>query len=393
MLAAWLAPLSLGLATAGPLIAIADAAVGTASATAASATTQASAAAATATATTTTTTTTTTTPTATTPTATTPTATTPTATTTKPPAATTAPTTTPPATKSPAKGTLKLYLLDAFFVDSHPVTVPGREVGVGGVVAPYVPGQWVTVRALVGRRLLKSDRLRIKPSRNGSFGRFTEALASPQVGQLSVTIIHARTAQQVGMLARRTYAVLAENAGFGSTGEFVALIQQRLAALHIYLPQSGVYDQQTGLAIDAYHRLLGWGTYQSLDGKTISYLLDGFGAFKVRDPGDGTHVEGNLSKQLIALIYGSRVYRIYPISSGKPSTPTILGHFHVYSRVPGYLPDGMYYSDFFYSGYAIHGYDPAPDYPASHGCMRLPIIDAISVFNWLTYGDVVDVYY
>jgi hypothetical protein len=187
--------------------------------------------------------------------------------------------------------------------------------------------------------------------------------------------------------------VLAENEAFGATGRFVQLIQQRLAALHIYVPQSGVYDQQTGLAIDAYHRLLGWGTYQTLDAKTISYLLDGFGAFQVRDPGDGTHVEGNLSKQLIALIYGSRVYAIYPISSGKPSTPTILGHFRVYLRDPGYLPDGMYYSDFFYSGYAIHGYDPAPDYPASHGCMRLPIIDAISVFNWLTDGDVVDVYY
>jgi hypothetical protein len=260
-------------------------------------------------------------------------------------------------------------------------------------VAPYVPGQWVTVRALVGRRLIKSDRLLIKPSRTGSFGRFTETLASSRAGQLSVTIVHARTAQQVGLLARRTYTVLAENAGFGSTGKFVALIQQRLAALHFYLPQSGVYDQQTGLAIDAYHRLLGWGTDQTLDGKTISYLLDGFGAFKVRYPGDGTHVEGNLSKQVLALINGSQVYRIYPISSGKPSTPTILGHFHVYSRVPGYLADGMYYSDFFYNGYAIHGYDPAPDYPASHGCMRLPIIDAISVFNWLTYGDVVDVYY
>ena len=43
----------------------------------------------------------------------------------------------------------------------------------------------------------------------------------------------------------------------------------------------------------------------------------------------------------------------------------------------------MYYSDFFSGGYAIHGYDPAPDYPASHGCMRLPITDAIFVFNWL----------
>jgi hypothetical protein len=29
-------------------------------------------------------------------------------------------------------------------------------------------------------------------------------------------------------------------------------------------------------------------------------------------------------------------------------------------------------------------------FPASHGCMRAAIIDAISAFGWLIYGDVVD---
>jgi lipoprotein-anchoring transpeptidase ErfK/SrfK len=154
-----------------------------------------------------------------------------------------------------------------------------------------------------------------------------------------------------------------------------------------------VYDTGTGLAIDAYHRLMRWGTYQTLDGRTISYLLDGFGQFKLHFPGNGRHAEGDLTLQLLALADGKNVVAIYPISSGKPSTPTILGNFRVYSRVPGYLPDGMYYSNFFFSGYAIHGYNPAPDYPASHGCMRLPIVDAISAFNWLGIGDWVDVYY
>ena len=53
----------------------------------------------------------------------------------------------------------------------------------------------------------------------------------------------------------------------------------------------------------------------------------------------------------------------------------------------------MYYSDFFTGGYAIHGYDPAPDYPASHGCMRVPIVDAISIYDWLQIGNGVDWYY
>ncbi len=227
----------------------------------------------------------------------------------------------------------------------------------------------------------------------GRTGEFTEVLSSPRAGEVTVQVGHTRNAALGGLLARRRFAALDEHASFGSRGLFVSLIQQRLAALHFYIPQTGVYDSGTGLALDAYHRLLHWGTYQTLDGRTISYLLDGFGQFKVRFPGNGRHAEGNLTLQLLALTNGSNVVAIYPISSGKPSTPTILGNFRVYSKVPGYLPDGMYFSNFFFSGYAIHGYNPAPDYPASHGCMRLPIVDAISVFNWLGMGDWVDVYY
>jgi hypothetical protein len=288
---------------------------------------------------------------------------------------------------------VKLSLAGAFAVGSNEVTVPGRTVAVSGVVRPYAPGQWVAIQAFVGKRRIKTDRLRVKPSANGGSGAFTERLQSPVPGIVSVKVVHQRTAQMLGFLAETWVNALNENVGFGSRGQLVELIQQRLAALHFYMPYSGVYDQQTGLALDAYHRLLGSGVSQAADPATISALLDGRGAFQVHDPRDGKHVEGNLGDQLLALIYGSRVYRIYPISSGKPSTPTVLGRFSVYYRVPGYLPDGMYYSDFFYGGYAIHGYDPAPDYPASHGCMRLPISDAISVYNWLTYGDVVDVYY
>ena len=146
------------------------------------------------------------------------------------------------------------------------------------------------------------------------------------------------------------------------------------------------------MAVDAYHRLLDRGYSTVLDPATLNDLLAGKGSFPVRYPNQGRHVEGNLGKQLAALIDGSKVYWIFPISSGKPSTPTILGSFQIYSRVPGYLPDGMYYSDFFIRGYALHGYDPSPDYPASHGCMRLPIQDAIAAFNWLQIGDWVDVY-
>jgi len=298
---------------------------------------------------------------------------------------------TPPA--SPVFAKLTLSVPDAFLVNHQLVTVPARTVHIHGVVRPYVPGQWVLVQSSVNGKVFKTDHLRIQPAPGGANGQFTESLSSPKAGRVTVQVGHTRNAALAGLLAKRRFTALDPNASFGSRGTFVDLIQQRLAALHFYIPQTGVFDEGTGLALDAYHRLMHWGTYQTLDGRTVSYLLDGFGEFKVRFPGNGRHAEGNLSLQLLALIDGSKVVAIYPISSGKPSTPTILGNFRVYSKVPGYLPDGMYFSNFFISGYAIHGYNPAPDYPASHGCMRVPIVDAISIYNWLAVGNWVDTYY
>ncbi|MGE5617606.1 MAG: L,D-transpeptidase [Candidatus Woesearchaeota archaeon] len=293
----------------------------------------------------------------------------------------------------PAAGSTRLYLPDVFFVRGHAVTVPRRVFHVVGITPPYLAGRSLTVEVRLGRRLIKTERVTPAPSRRRTYGHFRIAVASPASGGLIVTATHRATPELGAVRAERRLDVLDEHVGPGGAGRFVQLIQQRLAALHFYIPQTGVYDQGTGWAIDAYHRLLRWGTSQRLDGRTISFLLDGFGSFHVRFPHHGRHAEGNLSLQLLALADGSQVRAIYPISSGKPSTPTILGDFQVYSKVPGYLPDGMYYSNFFIRGYAIHGYDPAPDYPASHGCMRLPISDATSVYGWLAIGDWVDVYH
>ena len=80
------------------------------------------------------------------------------------------------------------------------------------------------------------------------------------------------------------------------------------------------------------------------------------------------------------------------MSSGKPSTPTIQGHFRVYSKTPGTNAKGMYMSSYFIRGYAIHGYPSVPVFPASHGCLRVPNSEAVSIFNWLSIGDIVDVY-
>jgi hypothetical protein len=281
----------------------------------------------------------------------------------------------------------------AFSVSRESVSVIGRSVGIRGVVRPYVPAQKVTLIARMGSRTLLSRHLSVRRSPGGTYGYWTATIASPVAGTVSVTATHARSSALGAFRAGVRYAALSDAVGYGSRGTFVSLLQQRLAAIGMWVPQNGVYDSGTALAIDAYHRLLHWGHSEALDHQTVIWALNGWGAFRVRYPKDGRHAEGNLGLQLLALIDKGKVQRIYPISSGKPSTPTVLGRYRVYQKTPGYLPDGMYYSAFFVGGYAIHGYDPAPDYPASHGCMRVPISDAISIYHWINIGDRVDVYY
>jgi lipoprotein-anchoring transpeptidase ErfK/SrfK len=121
-------------------------------------------------------------------------------------------------------------------------------------------------------------------------------------------------------------------------------------------------------------------------------LRRGQGRFRVRFPGHGRHAEADLSRQVLALVDGGRVRHIYPTSSGSPATPTVLGSFRVYRKDFGTNAKGMLHSSYFIRGYAIHGYASVPVYPASHGCLRVPLEEAFYIFSWLRYGDRVDVY-
>ena len=151
-------------------------------------------------------------------------------------------------------------------------------------------------------------------------------------------------------------------------------------------------DARTARAVLAFRKVTGLARIETAGADVFRKLAHGAGAFKVRFPKQGHHVEANLKLQVLALINGSKVERIYPISSGKPSTPTVLGTFRVYSKTPGTNAKGMVYTSYFHGGYGIHGYAEVPTFAASHGCLRTPVPDAIPIFNWIKYGDYVDVY-
>jgi hypothetical protein len=179
----------------------------------------------------------------------------------------------------------------------------------------------------------------------------------------------------------------------GNHGPAVRLLQDELARLRYAVPVSGRFDEATGRAVLAFRKVVGLERIESANAGVFQRLQHGAGRFHVRYPRDGSHVEADLSKQVLAEIEkGGRVRRIYTMSSGKPSTPTVLGRFQVYSKTPGTNSEGMVDSNYFIRGYAIHGYAEVPPYAASHGCLRIPIPDAPAVFAWVQVGYPVDVY-
>jgi hypothetical protein len=307
-----------------------------------------------------------------------------------PPAPT--PTPTPAPAPPPAGGAMSIKLERTHRVGHDAVVLRGDRVRVRGVVAPSVPGQSVVVRLSEGRKKLKAKTVAVTPIPGTPNGGFVVSL-KPRTGRLTVRAAHAATPGQVAMAAKAQHLLVVKpSAGPGAGGPVVRLIQSRLAALHYVVSRSGTFDAATARAVVAYRKVRGLSRVESASHDVIRGLLARRGSFKPKHPEHGKHVEVDLSRQVLALMRGKRVQRIYSVSSGKASTPTVLGRFRVYSKTPGTNALGMVDSSYFIGGYAIHGYVSVPTFPASHGCVRVPIPNARSIYDWLRIGDRVDTY-
>ena len=264
---------------------------------------------------------------------------------------------------------------------------------VTGVLRGYVHGERVAVHAFDdGRRILAR---RVTLHAAGGRATFAVSLRVAAVGRVTVRAIHYATRRQGRIVSRSVSVwVVAPTVAPGQRSLAVRILQAKLAALHYVIGAPGVFDARTQRAVLAFRKMTGLPLTMVADASVFAALDAGEGAFPVRYPGQGRHVEGDLTHQVLALIgAGGRVEALYPMSSGKPSTPTTPGIFTVYWKQPGTNSDGMVDSSYFNGGDAIHGYAEVPSYAASHGCLRVPIPDALTIYDWVTLGTTVDVYY
>jgi N-acetylmuramoyl-L-alanine amidase len=297
-----------------------------------------------------------------------------------------------------------------------PVTVRGRRVGGGGIrfrllsPAPYVAfADGVRSQPL---RIVVTPKLVVRVPAIATVGQRVEVRASlhpAHAGTVHASAVDTRTpgvrhvvvatTPAPGWEAARasaTVTVVEPTLSVGAGGRSVLTLEQALAAQHYLVPpRSSIFSSELTDSIYAFQKQNGIARTGIADAPTWRALAHPVLA-RPRYTEPAYHIEVNKPQQLLYVVRGGKVAQIVPVSTaGLPGKFTPVGRFAVYRKVVGFDPSPLgtlYDPSYFTGGYAIHGNPSVPPYPASHGCVRVPMWAAPVLYAEMPYGTVVDVY-
>lgn len=109
----------------------------------------------------------------------------------------------------------------------------------------------------------------------------------------------------------------------------------------------------------------------------------------------GRRIEIHRDRGVLFMLDGNTVVRVIHTSTGAyGATPA--GTYRVYrkERLSWSIPFSVWmpYASYFVGGIAMHEYPHVPEYPASHGCVRLPAGEAERVYRFAGVGTPVHVF-
>ncbi len=261
------------------------------------------------------------------------------------------------------------------------------KVPVVGTVSPSVPGQKVQDDVCLDGRPLVSKKVKLSKG-GGERGKFKSSVIVREDGRYTVSATQVATAELGGdSTIRKLWRVSFPALHQGQCGKAVVGFKKAMRRMGYIANSGSCFGGKTARGVLAYRKVNGKSRSIRAGAGLVKAVYAGRGEYKVRYPNAGKHVEAPLDKQVLVFADGDQATAIYPISSGKSSTPTVTGHFEFIRTEPGYNSHGMYYSFYFYGGYAIHGYESVPDYPASHGCLRTFIADQPEIYNRINFGE------
>jgi lipoprotein-anchoring transpeptidase ErfK/SrfK len=186
----------------------------------------------------------------------------------------------------------------------------------------------------------------------------------------------------------------------------VKAVQSQLASLHYY---AGAIDGERGpafhSAVMAFQKVQGIGADGIVGKGTLAALkTPRTPALKASAPSE--RVEVDLTKQVLYVVKSGAIVRILPVSSGNGNTYlqknghkakalSPVGWYQIQRVIHGVREADLgklYDPQYFYRGWAIHGSNSVPPWPASHGCIRVTRTDAKYLLGALHVGMSVYVY-
>ena len=188
----------------------------------------------------------------------------------------------------------------------------------------------------------------------------------------------------------RTLAAVAvrPRLGPGSRGASVRALESRLRELRYVLPRvDGLYGHDTVEAVLAFQKVNGLPWTGRVDARVWAALTR---AHVPRARYAGDHIEVNKGRQYLLVVRGGEVRQVVHVSTGATGN-TPIGRWRVYRKVTGW-DWVLWYPMYFLRGFAIHGYPSVPAFPASHGCVRVPMWIAPRLNAQHPYGTTVYVY-
>jgi hypothetical protein len=265
-------------------------------------------------------------------------------------------------------------------------------VPVSGTISPFVSGQKVVVTFYLAGHQLLARQVAVQTGK-GSAGAFQASIVVREDGKYAAAAKHVATPELgAASTVRKSWRVSFPALHAGQCDNVVKGFKKAMATMGYVSGGGRCFDGRTGREVLAYRKVNGMSRTERAGAGLVKDVFGGRGGYRVRYPDAGEHAEVPLDKQVLVLSKGDKPFAIYPVSTGKPSTPTITGHYTFYRQEPGYNSEGMYYSFYWHNGYAVHGYHEVPDYAASHGCVRTFIADQPRIYEQLNYGESIFVF-
>ncbi|HEY5052890.1 MAG TPA: L,D-transpeptidase, partial [Solirubrobacterales bacterium] len=198
-------------------------------------------------------------------------------------------------------------------------------VPVTGTIEPFEAGQKVAVSFYLNSHKLLTRNVNVRKG-GGDLGLFRAGIVVREDGKYAASATH--VANQVlggDTTVRKSWRVSFPSLRAGECGNVVKGFKSAMAKMGYASGGGSCFNGRLGREVLAYRKVNGMTRDERAGAGLVKDAFGGRGGYHVRYPKAGEHAEVPLAKQVLVLTKGDKPFAIYPVSTGKPSTPTITG--------------------------------------------------------------------